>query len=296
MQLYFFLNELSLEDSSIIHSSSISHPLSSCIIPSITEIPSSFTPTYEEFYSACNNGVHSGAPSKELSPIAQDTCDLDLTILSFKQHVIAASYDFESVNSEDYEESLTIAKDKELHMDVSCDTLEFTKYVTTNRNDMSTYSFVEDLTVTSSCKLNAKLHEFSTLHDKYLTTSPSPLHVHGEITDTSNIKHHEPSFITPSSCVYGNNNNSTSTKMSLGPSCISSSSTVGRDSHTSCSANMQSFQSNDDPSNHSFTLPSIKELSTSSHTSPPKLLPSNLPSSPSKEISMESLDSYPFST
>ena len=204
---------------------------------------------------------------------------MDLDILLFEQHVIAVASDFESVNSKDCEESLSIVKDGELQMNVQCDTLDFANFTTTYRDDTSIYSFIEDLIETSFNELNAKLHEFSTSCDKYLTTSPSSLSVHGEITDTSNIKQHEPSFITPSSHVCGNNNNSTSTKMSLGPSCIAPSSTVGRDSHTSCSANTQSSQSNDDPSNHSFTLPSIKELSVSPHASPPKLLPCDLPSS-----------------
>ena len=58
-------NELSLEDSSTFHSSSTYHQLSSYRIPSIIEIPSSFAPTLEEFYSTHNNGVNSGALSKE---------------------------------------------------------------------------------------------------------------------------------------------------------------------------------------------------------------------------------------
>ena len=133
----------------------------------------------------------------------------------------AIASDLESANSEDHEESLSIVKDKELCMDISCDTLDFTECVTTNRNDMSTSSFIEDLIVTSSYKLNEKLHEFSTFHNEYLTTSPPPLSVHGEITHASNVKKHEQSFVTPSSSVCGENEgNSTSTKMSLGPSYI----------------------------------------------------------------------------
>ena len=106
-------NELSLEDSSVFHSSSTSNSLSSYRIPSIIEIPSSFAPTSEEFCTTHNNGVYSCAPSKESSSTTADTHNLDIDVSSFEQHVIAASSDLESVNSKDYEVKFSIAKDGE---------------------------------------------------------------------------------------------------------------------------------------------------------------------------------------
>ena len=130
--------------------------MSSYRIPSIIEIPSSFAPTSEEFYTIHNNRLHSCAPSKESSSITADTHNLDIDVSSFEQHAIAASSYLESANSEDCEVKLSIAKDGELQMDVSCGTLELMKPIATNLNDMSTSSFVEDLIVTSSNKLNTK--------------------------------------------------------------------------------------------------------------------------------------------
>ena len=91
---------------------------------------------------------------------------MDLNITSFEQHITAVASDLESANREDCEEGPSIVEDKELCMNMSFNNLDLAKSITTNRNDMSTSSFIEDLIATSSNKLNAKLHEFSTFHNE----------------------------------------------------------------------------------------------------------------------------------
>jgi len=215
-------------------------------LDSFLTLKNHFKSTPSDFNSPSKSAFLTSDFTPSLNFTTADTRNLDIDLLSFEQHVLAASSDLESVNSEDYESDLksvnsedykvefSIAKDGELHMDVSCDTLEFTNYITTNRNNMSTSSFAEDLIVTSSYKLNAKSHEFSTLHNKYLATPPSPLRVHREIKDTSNIKQHEPFFITPSLCIYGNDNNSEAIHEKDHQDVLSASSSIhGETTHSS---------------------------------------------------------------